>query len=156
MKKSLFIILALFPMFLYAQVLTGRAVSIIDGDTFILLINGNEQIKIRLDGIDAPEKSQDFGSRAKEYLSEMIWDQELTVNVTKKDRYGRSIGKISTPTIEDVNIEMIKAGLAWHYKEYNHDKTYADAEILARKNKKGLWIYKNPIKPQDFRRHKNR
>ena len=59
-------------MFLYAQGLTGRAVSIIDGDTFILLINGNEQIKIRLDGIDAPEKSQDFGSRAKEYLSEMI------------------------------------------------------------------------------------
>lgn len=156
MKKSLLIILALFPLLLNAQVLTGRAVGITDGDTFTLLVNGNEQIRIRLDGIDAPEKKQDFGTRAKEYLSDMIWGQELTVKVMKKDRYGRSIGKVSTPSIADVNIEMIKAGLAWHYKEYNHDKTYADAERLAREKKKGLWIYNNPIKPQDFRRNKNR
>ena len=90
----------MFPLLLSAQVLKGKAVSIADGDTFTLLVNGNEQVKIRIDGIDAPEKKQDFGNRAKEYLSGMIWGKELTVTVTKKDRYGRSIGKVSTPEIK--------------------------------------------------------
>ena len=142
----------MFPLLLSAQILKGRAVKIADGDTFTLLVNENEQVKIRIDGIDAPEKKQDFGNRAKEYLFEMIWEKELTVNVTKKDRWGRSIGKVSTPEIQDVGLEMIKAGLAWQYRDFNHDEAYAEAERLARENKKGLWIYKNPVRPQDFRK----
>jgi endonuclease YncB( thermonuclease family) len=147
----------MFPLLLSAQVLKGKAVSIADGDTFTLLVNGNEQVKIRIDGIDAPEKKQDFGNRAKEYLSGMIWGKELTVKVSKKDKYGRSIGKISTPEIKDVGLEMIKAGLAWQYRDYNKDESYAKAERLAREKKKGLWIYKNPTRPQDFRKdHRNK
>ena len=142
----------MFPLLLSAQILKGRAVKIADGDTFTLLVKENEQVKIRIDGIDAPEKKQDFGNRAKEYLSSMIWNQELTIKVTKKDKYGRSIGKVSTPEIPDVGLEMIKAGFAWQYRDFNHDEAYAEAERLARENKKGLWIYKNPTRPQDFRK----
>ena len=157
MRRILITILIMLPLLSSAQILNGRAVGITDGDTFTLLINDNEQVKIRIDGIDAPEKKQDFGNRAKEYLSGMIWGQELTVNVTKKDRYGRSIGKVSTPTIKDVGLEMIKAGLAWQYRDYNKDESYAKAERLAREKKKGLWIYKNPTRPQDFRKdHRNK
>ena len=159
MRRILITILIMFPLLLSAQALKGKAVSIADGDTFTLLVNDNEQVKIRIDGIDAPEKKQDFGNRAKQYLSDMIWCKELTVNVSKKDRYGRSIGKVSTPEIPDVGLEMIKAGLAWQYRDYNKDESYSKAERLARENKKGLWIYKNPVRPQDFRkdnRNKNK
>ena len=152
MRRILITILIMFPLLLSAQALKGKAVSIADGDTFTLLVNGNEQVKIRIDGIDAPEKKQDFGNRAKEYLSGMIWGKELTVKVSKKDRYGRSIGKVSTPEIQDVGLEMIKAGLAWQYRDYNNEKTYAEAERLARQNRKGLWLDNNPIRPQDFRK----
>ena len=87
----------------------------------------------------------------------MIWGEMLTVCVTKTDRYGRSIGKVSTPSIEDVGLEMIKAGYAWQYRDYNKEQSYEEAEILARKNRNGLWLDKNPIRPQDFRKaRKNR
>lgn len=154
MRRIFFTILILFPLLLSAQILKGKAVKIADGDTFTLLVNGHDQVKIRIDGIDAPEKGQAFGNRAKEYLSGMIWEKELTVSVTKKDRYGRSIGKVSTPSITDVGLEMIKAGFAWQYRDYNNEKAYADAESLARQNRKGLWLDNNPKRPQDFRKEK--
>ena len=154
MRRIFCTILILFPLLLSAQILKGKAVKIADGDTFTLLVNGHDQVKIRIDGIDAPEKGQAFGNRAKEYLSSMIWEKELTVSVTKKDRYGRSISKVSTPSITDVGLEMIKAGFAWQYRDYNNEKAYADAESLARHNKKGLWLDNNTKRPQDFRKEK--
>lgn len=154
MKTLIISILLVLPTLLSAQVLSGKVVKIADGDTFTLLVNNHDQVKVRLDGIDAPEKKQAFGNKAKQYLSSMIWGTPVTVKVLKKDRYGRSIGKVSTSRFKDVNLEMIKAGYAWHYKEYNDDKTYASAEVSARKNKKGLWQDKNPVKPQDFRKIK--
>jgi endonuclease YncB( thermonuclease family) len=154
MRRIIFTILILFPLLLSAQILKGKAVKIADGDTFTLLVNGHDQVKIRIDGIDAPEKGQAFGNRAKEYLSSMIWEKELTVSVTKKDRYGRSISKVSTPSITDVGLEMIKAGFAWQYRDYNNEKAYADAESLAQQNRKGLWLDNNPKRPQDYRKEK--
>lgn len=152
MKGILFAILLTIPLLLPAQVLRGNVVKIADGDTFTLLVNGNEQVRVRIDGIDAPEKGQAFGNRAKEYLSDMIWGEPVVVRVIKTDRYGRSIGKASTPTIIDVGLEMIKAGYAWQYRDYNNDKSYTAAENFARKNMKGLWQDKKPIRPQDFRK----
>jgi len=139
-------------MILSAQVYKGEVVKITDGDTFILLVNGKEQIKVRIDGIDAPEKGQAYGNRSKECLSSMIWGDSIIVQVSKTDRYGRSIGKVSTSTIQDVGFEMIKAGYAWQYRDFNNDKSYTLAENLARKNMKGLWQDKNPIRPQDYRK----
>lgn len=139
----------------YAQALTGRVVKIADGDTFTLLTADNEQVKVRLDGIDAPEKGQPFANRAKEYLSSMIWnDSTIVVTVIKKDHYGRSVARISTAGIPDVNIEMIKAGFAWHYKDYNSDSAYAEAEIQARENRLGLWQDASPVRPQDYRKER--
>ena len=115
MRTIFLSIFVIFPLLLSAQLLKGKAVKITDGDTFTLLVDGHEQVRIRIDGIDAPEKGQAFGNRAKEYLSGMIWGEELTVYVTKTDRYGRSIGKVSTPSVVDVGLEMIKAGYAWQY-----------------------------------------
>ena len=156
MKKTILILFTFMPLILFAQVLTGRVVKIADGDTFTLLLNGQEQVKIRLDGIDAPEKGQAYGNKAKEYLSGMIWCEPVTVTVKSKDRYGRFIGKVSTPPISDVNLEMIRAGYAWQYLDYNKDKLYTSAENQARTNKRGLWQDKNPIRPQDYRRMKRK
>ena len=156
MKTLIISILLVLPTLLSAQVLSGKVVKIADGDTFTLLVNNHDQVKVRLDGIDAPEKKQAFGNKAKQYLSSMIWGTPVTVKVLKKDRYGRSIGKVSTSKVKDVNLEMIKAGYAWHYKEYNKEKSYASAEINARKRKLGLWQDRNPIKPQDFRKMKRK
>ena len=152
MRTIFLSIFVIFPLLLSAQLLKGKAVKITDGDTFTLLVDGHEQVRIRIDGIDAPEKGQAFGNRAKEYLSGMIWGEELTVYVTKIDRYGRSIGKVSTPSVVDVGLQMIKGGYAWQYRDYNKEKSYEDAEILARRNRNGLWQDKNPIRPQDFRK----
>ena len=157
MRRIFLTIFVIFPLLLSAQIMKGKAVKIADSYTFTLLVNDHEQVRIRIDGIDAPEKGQAFGNRAKEYLSGMIWGEMLTVCVTKTDRYGRSIGKVSTPSIEDVGLEMIKAGYAWQYRDYNKEQSYEEAEILARKNRNGLWLDKNPIRPQDFRKaRKNR
>ena len=156
MKTLIISILLVLPTLLSAQVLSGKVVKIADGDTFTLLVNNHDQVKVRLDGIDAPEKKQAFGNKAKQFLSSMIRGVPVTVKVLKKDRYGRSIGKVSTSKVKDVNLEMIKAGYAWHYKEYNKEKSYASAEINARKRKLGLWQDRNPIKPQDFRKMKRK
>ena len=154
LRRVVITLFAIIPLALSAQMLRGNVVKISDGDTFTLLLNGNEQVMVRIDGIDAPEKGQAFGNRAKEYLSSLIWGEIITVCVSKTDRYGRSIGKVSTPTIEDVGLEMIKAGYAWQYRDYNNDKSYSAAENNARKLLKGLWQDRNPIRPQDFRKRK--
>lgn len=154
--KSLFLLLILPMLSLMAlsaqRVYTGHVVKIADGDTFTLLVNEHDQIKVRMDGIDAPEKKQPFGNKAKEYLSSMIWGVPVTITVTKNDRYGRSVAKVSTDSIPDVNYEMIKAGYAWHYKEYNKDENYAIAEVLARNNRLGLWRDSVSVRPQDYRK----
>lgn len=152
MRVLLFAVLLMLPTMLFPQVLSGRVVKIADGDTFILLVNNHDQVKVRINGIDAPEKNQAYGKKAKQYLSSLIWSVPVKVKVLKKDRYGRSIGKVSTAKIKDVGLEMIKAGYAWHYKEYYKDKAYATAEKQARKNRKGLWQGKNPTRPHDFRK----
>ena len=154
MRTKLLSILVVIPIFLFAQVYKGEVVKISDGDTFTLLVNGKEQVKVRIDGIDAPEKGQAFGNRAKEYLSKLIWGESVIVQVSKTDRYGRSIGKVSTPKITDVGLEMIKAGYAWQYRDYNNDQSYTAADNFARKHMRALWQDKNPIRPQDFRKTK--
>ena len=155
--RNFALILMMLPIVAMAagtEIYTGQVVKIADGDTFTLLVNGHDQIKVRLDGIDCPEKGQAFGNKAKEYLSSMIWGEIVTVKVSKYDRYGRAIGTVSTAKFGNVNLEMIKGGMAWQYREYNNDPTYKAAEDNARLQRKGLWQDPNPIYPQDFRKAK--
>jgi endonuclease YncB( thermonuclease family) len=148
--KYLFLLLLL-PHTLSAQ-LVGKVVAIADGDTFTLLAD-NRQVKVRLHGIDCPEKKQDFGNAAKQYLSGLIFGKEVTVREMGKDRYKRTIGMVTIGGI-NVNEAMIQAGYAWHYLEYDKNPAWSALEESARRQKKGLWAQPNPTPPWKFRKRR--
>jgi micrococcal nuclease len=129
-----------------------KVISITDGDTFKGLTENNEEIKFRIHGIDAPEKKQAFGTKSKEYLSDLIFGKTVGIKLQSKDRYGRSVVWVYTANGEDVSALMIQAGMAWHYKKYDDSRQYVDLEDEARANKVGLWVDANPIEPWDFRK----
>lgn len=157
--KCLATFLLLFPIFCYSEIITGRVVGISDGDTVTVLDSTNTQHKIRLAGIDAPEKKQAFGNRSKQNLSDLVFDKLVQVETTKKDRYGREIGKIVVNGL-DANLEQIKRGFAWHYKAYQREQSaidrtlYSDSENSARAGKVGLWGDAESVPPWEFRRAK--
>ena len=140
-----------------AQSLTGRVVRIADGDTITVLDSANTQHRIRLEGIDAPESLQAFGAQSKQSLSQMVFDRDVTIVYQKTDPYGRLVGKITFDG-KDINLEQVKLGMAWHYKEYQLEQTpedrelYAKAENEARIARRGLWQDSNPIEPSAFRK----
>lgn len=127
------------------------------GDTVTVLDDAKRQHKIRLSGIDAPEKNQAFGQRSKESLSDLVFAKTVDVETDKVDRYGRRVGKIWVNGI-DANLEQIKRGMAWHYKQYAREQSkedqreYAEAEDEAREAKRGLWKDVEPVAPWEFRR----
>ena len=141
----------------YADMLYGRVVGVADGDTVTVLDESRQQHKIRLMGIDAPEKKMPFGNRSKQSLSDMVFDRQVQVEYSKKDRYGRTVGKIIVGSV-DANLEQVKAGMAWHYKQYQREQSfedrsaYAQAEEEARVFKRGLWSDSNPVPPWDYRK----
>ena len=134
----------------------GRIVGISDGDTVTLLDANKRQHKIRLTGIDAPEKKMPFGQRSKEHLSDLVFSKDVQVETEKLDRYGRTLGKIVFDRT-DINLAMINAGLAWHYKKYQNDQSrsdrllYAHAEDQARQQHIGLWRDPTPTPPWEWR-----
>jgi endonuclease YncB( thermonuclease family) len=142
-----------------ANELVGRVVGVADGDTITVLDASNTQHKIRLSGIDAPEKRQAFGTVSKQYLLNMVFNKSVVVDWQKNDRYGRIIGKVLVDEV-DVNLEQIKAGMAWFYRQYQKQQPiqdqadYAAAEQEAKANKLGLWVDEAPIAPWHFRRTK--
>jgi endonuclease YncB( thermonuclease family) len=129
--------------------LTGRVIGVPDGDSIKILVK-MKQVTVRLEGIDAPEAKQSFGNRSKQALSDLVFGKEFLVTKTGQDRYGRSLGFVSTGGI-DINAKMIQDGWAWHYKKYNRDSKFADLERQARAAKRGLWAEPNPLAPWDFR-----
>lgn len=139
-----------------AEVVIGRVVAVADGDTITVLDVDRVQHKIRLAGIDAPEKKQPFGSRSKESLSELVFSKTVEVETSKRDRYGRQIGKVLLNGL-DVNLVQIERGMAWFYRQYQLEQSpadrrlYEEAENLAIAGKKGLWRDPEPIPPWDFR-----
>ena len=148
---------ALLSFSVHAELLLGRIVGISDGDTVTLLDANKRQYKIRLTGIDAPEKKMPFGQRSKEYLSDLIFSKDVQVETEKLDRYGRTLGKILFDR-KDINLAMINAGLAWHYKKYQQEQSasdrllYSHAEDQARLRRIGLWHDATPTPPWDWRK----
>lgn len=138
------------------QELRGRVVSVSDGDTITVLDGERRQHKIRLNGIDAPESAQDFGQTSKKNLSGLIFDKEVVVSWSKVDRYGRIVGTVLIGGVS-ANLEQLKAGLAWYYRQYAGDvpaenrPLYEKAEIEARATRRGLWQQPNPQPPWEFR-----
>ena len=109
-------------------------------------------MKVRLHGIDCPERGQPFGSRAKQYTSEMAFGNEVEVRIKTTDRYGRIVGEVILPEGTSLNKELVYVGLAWWYRKYApNDRTLKALEAGARAEKKGLWADKNPIPPWEWR-----
>jgi micrococcal nuclease len=155
MKYSLKLLLFLLVTnLIYSQTtLIAKVVGIKDGDTVVVLDSLNNQITLRLAEVDCPEKSQPFGTKAKQFTSDQIYLQTIKYVVTDTDRYGRSIAMIYYDTDNKyLSAEIIKAGMGWHYKRYSTSKELALFEENAKKNKIGLWIENNPIEPSEWRK----
>ena len=158
--RILLVLFLTFSQYCYAEVLSGKVVGVADGDTITVLDSTNTQHKIRLGGIDAPEKKQAFGNVSKKSLSDMVFNQQVEVDWHKEDRYGRKVGKVLVNN-EDINLEQIKRGLAWYYKKYKGELVqedriaYLQAQQEAEANQLGLWIDQHPIPPWDFRKIKS-
>ena len=157
--SALFIFLIAHASISIADSLTGRVVRVTDGDTIVVLDANNAQHKIRLTGIDAPERKQAYGTKSKEHLSDSVAGKFVVVEYDKRDRYERILGKVLLSN-EDMNLEQVKAGLAWHYKKYQDEQStsdrekYSDAELDAMRNKRGLWADHNPVAPWEYRKAK--
>lgn len=153
------LILGLFSNVAIAETIIGRVIGIADGDTITVLDSTNTQFKIRLSGIDAPEKKQAFGNVSKKSLSDLVYDKEVHVEWQKQDRYGRIVGKVSINGV-DANLEQIKRGMSWFYKKYQNELilddrlAYLHAQETAETKKIGLWVDKEPMAPWDFRKQR--
>ena len=140
-----------------SKILQGKVVSVADGDTITVLDAEKTQHKIRLQGIDAPEKAQAFGAKSKQALYEMVHGKTVQVSFEKSDKYGRILGKVLLDG-QDICHQQIKAGLAWHYKKYQNQQPLADrdaysaSETAAKNEKLGLWSDPRPVAPWDFRK----
>ncbi|WP_316826437.1 thermonuclease family protein [Pedobacter miscanthi] len=134
-------------------VFTAKVIRILDGDTMEVLYQ-EHPLKIRLAHIDCPEKRghQPFGTEAKQALSNLCFGQMVTVQGQKYDRYKRLIAVVINDKKQVINQEMIKLGMAWHFKKYSSDPLYAQLEINARKNKIGLWQDMTAIAPWEWRK----
>ena len=154
-----------------ADTLQGKVVKIADGDTVTIVDNQGQKHRIRVAGIDAPEKDQPYGDISTQGLNKLVSGRIVTIEYEKWDRYKRIIGKVLVdPPGEvfcmaldcvkkiDAGLEQIKAGLAWHYKYYQMEQTaedrkmYSDTEIKIREKQLGLWKDKQPIPPWEWRK----
>lgn len=138
------------------EFITAKVVKVSDGDTFTILTKGKEQIRIRIYGIDAPEKGQPYSEKSRLYLADMIAGQDVTIEITSTDRYRRKIAKVKTETVDDVSLEMLRAGYAWHYSYFDKTKAYIQAEKEAKERREGLWADENPVNPYEYRKLKKK
>jgi endonuclease YncB( thermonuclease family) len=134
------------------EYVSGKVVKALDGDTYDLLLNDGTTVRIRMEGIDAPEKGMPFSHVSKEYLGKLCQGQTVEAWIRGEDRHGRKLAFTYLEDGREVSREMLKAGLAWHYKEYNSDEELSDLETEARQAKRGLWKDANPMAPWDNRR----
>ena len=137
-------------------VIEGKVINVHDGNTITVLDQDNKKFHIRLQGIDAPELKQEFGAVSQQNLSRMVLGKQVTIVWTKVDKYRRTVGTIMLDG-HDVNIEQVKAGMAWHFKKYEDEqnpedrRTYSAAEQSARAGALGLWKAPSPTAPGDWR-----
>lgn len=152
----------------HAKTLTGIVVSVADGDTVTLHDARRRRYKVRVAGIDAPEKAQPFGLRSKASLADLVLSRAVDVQWNKRDRYRRIVGKVFVadpncrtdwcPRTVDAGLAQLTAGLAWWYGQYAREQSgedswrYAFAERGARSRRAGLWSDRSPTPPWAWRR----
>lgn len=139
-----------------AAVLSGKVVSVHDGDTITVLDEDKHQHRIRLAGIDAPELGQAFGRASREHLAGLVAGKQVSVEWQKHDKYRRVLGKVLVDGV-DANLEQLRAGMAWHYRKYESEqspaerKSYDETERNARATGLGLWQDRRPQPPWEYR-----
>lgn len=137
----------------------GKVVSVADADTITVLGKDKKRYRIRLQGIDAPEKKQAYGALCKTKMTQLLKNQRVDVEAYKRDRYKRIIAKVKLRD-NDVALQMIRSGCGWHYTAYadeqswSDQRAYAKAERDARQQQLGLWRDANPEAPWDYRRRR--
>jgi endonuclease YncB( thermonuclease family) len=142
-------------------IIEGRIVGITDGDTLTVLDPANAQHKVRVAGIDAPERSQPFGTSSKDSLSRLAFDRRVEVHCHKRDRFGREVCNVYEGS-RDLGLEQVRAGMAWHFKAYRHEQssadrqTYAHEEESARNARRGLWSESDAVPPREWRKRGGR
>ena len=137
----------LLPLFLFA--ISGQVVKISDGDTITILTQERQQVKVRLYGIDAPEKKQPYGQKSKQFLSNLIAGRSVEIQEKGKDRYKRVLGIVYLDG-QDINEQMVLNGYAWAYRKFS--KKYTAQESKAKSQKLGLWQSSDPIPPWEWRK----
>lgn len=131
---------------------TGRVVAVADGDTLRVLRSGRE-VKVRLHAVDAPERGQPFGDRARRFTSERVFGRTVTVRVVELDDYGRMVGEVLLPGERSLNRDLVEAGMAWWYRHYApKDALLERLEKEARGARRGLWADRDPLPPWEWRR----
>ncbi len=156
--------LVLFFMLLTASAMagseiTGKVVRVADGDTITLLAQGNRQIKVRLYGIDCPERSQAYGQRARQFTASRVAGQTVRVTRMDTDRYGRVVGIVDNLDGGSLNQDLLANGLAWHYTHYCKAafcREWKQDELRARQKRLGLWKDAHPMEPWQYRRQNRR
>jgi len=129
----------------------AKVIGIVDGDTIEVLHNGRPE-RVRLVGIDSPERNQAFGSRARQFTGKQVFRQIVTVRSAGSDPYGRTLGEVILPDGRSLNRELVANGLAWHYRRFSADRDLARLEEEARAARRGLWSDPHAIPPWEFRR----
>ncbi len=126
----------------------GKVVKVCDGDTYEILLEGEQQPRrVRMYAIDAPESGQDFSRKSRHYLDSLIWKKQVTVDILDIDSYDRLLVYTYLPDGREVSHEMVRAGYAWHYTHYDSDPTMDSLQLSARNAGVGLWVDKCPVEP---------
>jgi endonuclease YncB( thermonuclease family) len=157
MKKLIFVLILFLSDFAYAKTMEGLVVGVADGDTITVLDQQKNTYKIRLQGIDAPEKNQAFGEKSKQSLHDLVHSKQVRIEYDKEDKYGRIVGKVTVDDV-DVCLQQLLLGMAWHYKKYQNEQSvsdrsiYSDSEVKSKSLKLGLWSDDTPMPPWEFRK----
>ena len=154
MRVILFFLFLFYSSLCFAEY-SAKVIHIADGDTITVLNDSNRQIKIRLNGIDCPEKAQAYGNQAKQFTKDLVHGEMVTINSHGQDKYGRTIGDVILDDGRNLNQELVKAGYAWWYRKYAPGNTVLEKlETEARDAKLGLWQDPTPVPPWTFRKLK--
>jgi endonuclease YncB( thermonuclease family) len=157
MKKLVLVIFLFLSTFANAKTIEGLVVGVSDGDTITVLDQQKNSYKIRLQGIDAPEKKQAFGEKSKQSLHDLVHSKQVRIEYDKEDKYGRIVGKVTVDDV-DVCLQQLVLGMAWHYKKYQNEQSvsdralYSETEMKSKSLKLGLWTDDTPMPPWEFRK----
>ena len=157
MRKLLLIFILFLSNIVNAKTIEGLVVGVADGDTITVMDQQKNTYKIRLQGIDAPEKKQAFGEKSKQSLHDLVHGKQVRIEYDKDDKYGRIVGKITLDDL-DICLQQLVLGMAWHYKKYQNEQSvadrvvYNDAELKSKSLKLGLWADETPTPPWEFRK----